>query len=519
MKNSLLAGKKILVCGANGRSGRAAARLYATLGASVLLSDLNRDTKLDELLPFGRQILDCRPRQDAALLEEYRPDLLVTAPGIALSTEIFQAADRKGLPLRGENDFAAQLMGQLWKKKPYIFAVTGTDGKSTLTALLTQLLQKAAGVKALCGANFGRPLSDIVLGGEVPVLVLECSSFQLELVEAFHPQTALLLNIAEDHTDRYRSQEEYSAAKLNITRCQTAEDSLFFPQELEPLVKSHIDRQFKERRAAAKAYKSEAFKSEAYKSKAYKSKAHRAAVATGAVAGPRLKVLKFSQESNWLFYRQEPLLPVKQLGLVGYHNVCNATFALQALADFEERFVSDRQLLVQRPLLQEVLSNFRGLEHRLEYVTSLKKVGHYAIDFYNDSKATTVQAVQAALKTFSGRPVFLLCGGRNKGGNFSHLTGHYQAIFPFGEAASVIGQMVGKKEVFAGLEEAFAATLQAACNYCRKKSRQTTEKNDKQAAAVFLLSPGCSSFDAYADYIERGKHFYQLAKSAADRAC
>ncbi len=450
-----VAGRRALVVGASGRSGAAAVRLLCASGATVILAD--RKTESEYLTPAdlsGRHVIDRRPREDVALLEEERPDLVLTAPGVPLSGPLLSAAVASGIPVHGENDFA---FAALRRVAPYVvLGITGTDGKSTTTALVVHLLS-ALGTPAVACGNFGLPLSELALQPPEAstVLVVECSSFQLEALRYFHPNAAAILNVAPDHQDRYTGHEAYLAAKLRIGELLRDGDALFVPPELLAGVRDALPGQLQRTVVVepARAEESE---------------------------GGRL----------WL-------RTVSALRLEGSHNRTNLAFAL-ALAAHAWRL---RDLSPSVPEVAAAVGSFRGLPHRMELV------GEYdGLRFVNDSKATTIQAVRSALASFGeGVGLHHLLGGRSKGADFREILGTARQArrYPFGESGGQIAGVLGVSESYSGLRNALRAAVEAA-----RKARDGTQVGGP--VQTILLSPGCTSYDEFRSFEDRGDRFREM---------
>ncbi len=503
----LLQAKTILVCGASGKSGQAAARLAASLGAQVLLSDLQSKPEIDAPLVLNQKdsksqghYVDLRPRQDRQILSQYpQLELIIIAPGLPNDLEILRVAAKQGIPIRSENDFGFVCIQEYYQERssnlknqkapPYTIAITGTDGKSTTTAMLTELIRRCTPLRCVACGNFGKPLSALALEyiehhQDDPsriddVLVVECSSFQLERIGSFHPQTALFLNFAHDHGERYAHQSDYLTAKLNITNQQDKDDLFIVSEDLKQIVQAKLNTQTRP---------------------------------------PRLRVLPpiYHSSDSLLYFDKSAVINSAQVKLQGVHNLSNFSFALSALEDLGSR----RQIQVNLDNIKEVLTSYSGLPHRLEHVKTfalrLSKPDSqntttlgYKVECYNDSKATTIQAVKAALKSFVSRHIFLLCGGRMKGSYasaFANLKAASDAsleLIPFGESGPLIAAASKAKASFPNLESAFAQACNCAEIYSKSQSKM-------QQTFVILLSPGCASFDAYRNYSERGEHFRQL---------
>lgn len=450
----MLDGKKILVLGSLGKSGRAAVELYRKLGASVSVTDTNAELSL----PEHWNVEDLRPSQDPSLLDR-NFDFLVTAPGIPLSLPIFLAARERKLDLFGENDFAWEIIRRTWKKMPAFIAITGTDGKSTTTALASHILS-GVGLRSVPCGNFGKPLSEVALSPDsFDALVVECSSFQLEAAHFFHPETAVILNLASDHLDRYPDMDAYLNAKLRIALFSDSSDLFLAPSWICEKAKLFL---------GASGKKTEEF--------------------------PRFASIDqdtVNDSSRKVFFQGREFPGADRFTLPGRHNRENLLYSLAILEEFARR----RNLSLDLSLLASSLASFKGLPHRIE---AAGQSG--GIRFYNDSKATTVQAVIAALSAFPDEDVFLLVGGRDKGADFAPL-GNLERVrlYPFGEAGPKVAHQTGEKTTYPNLKSAFDAAVKSAREIGR---------------GVVLLSPGCASYDAYRSYSERGEHFRKLAGEA-----
>jgi len=466
-----LKGKRALILGAGGSSGRAAALLARRLGARVILADDRKMGGLEELFTpeeldddSGREgFLDARGEPESSLLSSYSPDFLLTAPGVPLASEVFRLAREAGRPVYGENDFA---YGALRARgdDSFVAGVTGTDGKSTTVALLAHLINEASDCTAIPCGNYGLPLSRIALERENPpakrALIVECSSFQLEPTRFFHPEVAMILNLARDHQDRYESEEDYLRAKLRITENQSPEDLLLLDPEVA-------------RRARNLP---EGFHTPA-----------RAEIIDASSALPRA----FGLDENAL----------ERFSLPGAHNRLNLLFALFGLA----RLVERRDARVERDRLLAALASFRGLPHRLEGAGETD-----GLVFVNDSKATTVQATLRALEACLANDPIAVCvllGGRDKGADFSLLPRGERRLryFPYGEAGPLIARALGDRNVLPDMKSAFQAATEAAETY------------GGEGRALVLLSPGCASFDEFSSYADRGARFKELAREYLER--
>jgi UDP-N-acetylmuramoylalanine--D-glutamate ligase len=373
-------------------------------------------------------------------------DLLVPSPGVPMDDPLLATARAAGVRIVSEIELAYRFL-----PVPLI-AVTGTNGKSTVTTALGLVLE-AAGIPARVGGNIGNPLVGEIDGlGDARWAVAEISSFQLEWIETFRPRIAALLNITEDHLDRYATYADYIRAKVRVFERMEPGDDLVLNAD-DPLVV--------ERAAAARA--------------------RPAWFSMRRI--PRRGVYHFR---GWIYSRLgerlgQRVMPVAEMRIAGTHNQENAlaVTALALLAGAAPRHV------------REVFRSFRGLPHRTEFVRELD-----GARWYDDSKGTNVGATAATLAGLPG-PVVLILGGRDKGGSYAPLLplvrGRVRALLCIGEAGPAIAAELGgaaPAEVLPGMGAAVA------------RARALARPGD-----AVLLSPACSSFDQYTSYAERGRHF------------
>ncbi len=425
-----------------GRSGEAAARLALRQGCRVRLLEQKDSAAVKEKAQILRVLgMD-------VLLGEHRPDMLegvqrvVISPGVRADSEIFAWAQRRGIEALGEMEWSSrQFDGK-------VVAVTGTNGKTTTTALAAHLLNENGLSAAACG-NIGTPLAQVILSGQVPqVAVAEVSSFQLETIRSFHPAISLFLNFTPDHLDRYADLEEYWQAKLRVFDNQGPGDWAVFhsdlQERLEPLLRS-------------KGIRSVAFGWDPDKA----------------------DILVSGQDVVWkehgiLFQRQD-------VPLLGNHNLENACAAAAAalLCGLESGAIA------------KAMRTFRAVDHRLQPVGQIGQVR-----FINDSKATNVDSLAVALKSFSEK-VVLIAGGKHKNQDFSPLrTWIHQSVKTLVLIGEGAGRMTSQWEGAA--EIIHAQTMQEAVEKAWQKA---------QPAGVVLLSPACASFDMFNDYEHRGREF------------
>ena len=441
-------GKKTLVVGL-ARSGLAAARFLSRQGAEVTVTDLKSRQELQpqiDRLPPVKLVLGRHQEQDFL-----GSDLIVISPGVPTALPLLRRARGKRIPVLGEVELAYRFL------EGPIVGVTGSNGKTTTTSLIGWMFQQS-GRSCRVGGNIGTPLLDLVeqpISCEPPYYVVELSSFQLEVVDRFHCQIALLLNITPDHQDRYLGFEDYVEAKERIFRNQTSRDFAIVNAD-DPLTRAMWER----RNAAVMPF------------------SRRESLDPGvSVSGGRIWI-RWQGENN-------SLLPIKEVGIPGAHNLENALAATAAgyLAGLELKAVTT------------ALRSFSGVEHRLERLQSPLP----SIDFFNDSKATNPEATLQAIRSFN-QPLVLILGGLEKGADFELLREPVQEqvrqVILLGETASRLEHQLADQAPtrrVESLEEALQVAVATA-----------------QAGDVVLLSPACASFDMFANFEERGRIFKNL---------
>jgi UDP-N-acetylmuramoylalanine--D-glutamate ligase len=444
-----LKGKKILVVGL-GKSGLAAALFLRRRGAQVTVSDVRSAEALAKEIPA---LLDEGIAVEAGghgLLTFRRQDLIVVSPGVPLNTPEIVKVKSFGLPVIGEVELAARYL------KGKALAITGSNGKTTTTSLCGEILA-AGGLRVAVGGNIGLPVIALVDGSTADGWsVLELSSFQLETTEKFRPEIAVILNITPDHLDRHGTFENYVAAKERIFARQTPDDSLVLNWD-DPAS-----------RASANRAPSRVF---------WFSRT--AAVEQGAYVAAGEIVFKAAKDKA-----TELIVAIEAIPLKGAHNVENVLAAVCAA----------RLAGVSAEAIRSAVENFRAVEHRLEFVATLN-----AVDYYNDSKATNVDAAAKAISSFAGG-IHLILGGKDKNSDYTRLSAllreRVKAVYTIGAAAEKIESHIQGDVpiVRAGtLAEAVAAAGEAAA-----------------PGEVVLLAPACSSFDQFENYEQRGRAFKEL---------
>ncbi|HEV8307006.1 MAG TPA: UDP-N-acetylmuramoyl-L-alanine--D-glutamate ligase [Methylomirabilota bacterium] len=438
-----LAGRRVTVVGL-ARSGVAASRLLLACGAEVTATDAQAASALSpvaQALAAEGVSLYAGGHPPAAFRDV---ELVVVSPGVPADQPELADCRRRGVPVIGEIELAYRAM------TADVIAVTGTNGKTTTTALVGALLQ-ASGRPVLVGGNIGRPLAAEALAFPADGLVVaEVSSFQLETTDAFRPRVAALLNLTPDHLDRHRTLAAYAEAKARIFLRQTADDWAVVNAD--------------DPGAAALATR------------------------------PRGRVLWFSRrapvdagayvDGGWVTLRlgtqAAAVCPLEEIFLRGDHNLENVLAATVCAA----------WAGVPPERLRAAIKAFRGVAHRLEWIRELRGVA-----FYNDSKGTNVDATLKALASF-GEPVVLIAGGRDKGQDFTPLAaaaGRVKAAVLIGEGRVTLGPALAAVTAVHAADSMGGAVRQAFA---------LAAPGD-----VVLLSPACASFDMFRDYEHRGEVF------------
>ena len=452
-----LKNKRVLVVGL-GKSGMAAALFLRDKGARVTVSDSRSAVALAQDIPT---LLDAGIMVEAGghgLLTFRRQDLIVVSPGVPFDTpELKQvrAFGPLGTPIIGELELASRfLQGQ-------IVAITGSNGKTTTTSLVGKIFADAGRV-TLVGGNIGVPVIELIEKSSAGTInVLEVSSFQLETVDQFHPHIAVVLNITPDHLDRHGTFKNYAAMKTRITEQQTAADFLVLNGEDPPT-----------QMVAAKT-----------KAQIFWFSGRRPIKQGAFVHGE--SILFIPREGA----KAEPVMPVAEITLRGAHNVENVLAAVCAA----------RLGGVEAESIRASVASFKAVEHRLEFLANI--VG---VEFYNDSKATNVDATKKALEAFPGC-VHLILGGKDKNSDYAELgdlvRARVKTVYTIGSAAEKIErQLAGVVKIVS------AGTLAIAV----AKAAEAAVVGD-----VVLLAPACSSFDQFESYEHRGRVFKGLVKGLA----
>jgi len=438
-----LAGKTIVVVGL-GRSGAAAVRLVAGRGARVIATDSRALPDLpDEVRSLGVEIVagghEGVPFESA--------DLVVVSPGVP-PLPVLDRAAAAGVPVIGELELASRFLTQ-----PLV-AVGGTNGKSTVTTATASLFE-AAGQRVFAGGNLGTPLAEAV-SGDYDVLVVEVSSFQLERAPTFRPNVSILLNVTEDHLDRYTSFLEYAEAKGNAFVNQGPEDVAIVPSGDEIC-------------------------------RAQASRGRGRLVTFGPSGDYRL------DGNTVVEHATSERFSLEGTDFHGTHNFGNAAASIAAA----------RALGVSSPQIKDGLLRFRALGHRMALVAELD-----GVRYYDDSKATNVGAAVTALRGLVEDRAVLIAGGRDKLGSYEPLV---EALSDKGRALVVIGEAADR--ILAAIAGTVPVVRAASMTEAVEQARALAKPGD-----AVLLSPACASFDMFKSYADRGDQFALSVRKLSARS-
>lgn len=433
--------KKVLVLGL-AKSGVSAASLLHKLGAFVTVNDkkpLSENLEARGLLEQGITVI-CGDHPIDLLDEGFQ--LIVKNPGIPYNNPMIEGALQRGIPVITEVELAYQI-----SEAPFI-GITGSNGKTTTTTLLYEMLEKGKKSPLIAG-NIGTVASDVAqVAKEFNKIVIELSSFQLMGIDTFKPKIAIITNIYDAHLDYHGTRLEYVNAKSNITKNQTEEDYLIVNAEQE-----HVMELARNSRAQIIPFSAK-------------------------------RVLEYGAyvKGGWIVFNGEKVMETKDIVLPGAHNLENILSSVAAA----------KLTGVDNNAIFEILNSFKGVKHRLQFVGQIE-----ARRFYNDSKATNILATQNAIAAFN-EPVILLAGGLDRGNEFDELIPSFQkvkAIITFGETASKIERVAA----LAGIK-----TIKRVDNVEKAVPVAFELSNPGD---VVLLSPACASWDQYKTFEVRGDIF------------
>ena len=447
--------KRVLVVGL-GKSGVASALFLKTRGARVTVSDAKSEDQLGEAIPV---LLDAGVAVETGGHGErtfHGQDLIVVSPGVPVDAPPLVQARAMGETVIGEIELAAQFFPGT------TIAITGSNGKTTTTTLAGEIIA-AAGFPTIVGGNIGTPAISLVEGATADtVAVLEVSSFQLETIQTFRPKVAVVLNVTPDHLDRHRTFANYVDAKARIFENQQESDFAVLNAD-DPTCAELSGR------TRAKVFWFSRKKE----------------VNQGAYMRDGGIVFRDSKT-------QIEIMPISEIPLKGAHNLENVLAAICVGA-----------VMGCKPdAMRRAVRDFKAVEHRLEYVATIR-----GVEYYNDSKATNVDATIKALESFPAN-IHIILGGKDKGSDYGVLKDllkqRAKRVYTIGAAAEKI-----ESQIKDSAEIVHAQTLEAAV----KRIASTAEAGD-----VVLLAPACASFDQFQNYEERGRAFKQLVQALAEEA-
>jgi UDP-N-acetylmuramoylalanine--D-glutamate ligase len=450
-----LRGKRVLVVGL-ARTGVATALFCAARSARVSATDARAENEIGEAVPALRAAgvnLELGGHRENTFLEQ---DLIIPSPGVPANASLLQASRAKGITIWSEIELADRFL------KGRLIGITGSNGKTTTTSLIEHILQ-SAGFSTILAGNIGTPLISLVeQTNDKTITVAELSSFQLELIETFRPHISLFLNLTPDHLDRHGTFEAYGAAKARIFENQSEADSAVLNADdpataaLVP-TRPHVYWFSRKKRVAQGAF----------------------------VQG---KEIVFRHDGA-----EETILKLEDIPLAGAHNVENVLAAA----------VAARLAGTQPAAIAKGVRSFAGVEHRLEFVAEIG-----GVRYYNDSKATNVDAALKALDAFPGR-ILIILGGKDKGSDYTVLQ------TPLREKA-ILALLIGaaadkiEKQITGSVAIERAETMERAVE---------TAAHAARPGDVVLLAPACASFDQFQNYEHRGRVFkglvHQLERQAA----
>ncbi|PYX75264.1 MAG: UDP-N-acetylmuramoyl-L-alanine--D-glutamate ligase [Acidobacteria bacterium] len=450
-----LRGKRVLVVGL-GKSGVASALFLKLRGARVTVSDTKTEDELRAEIPI---LLDHGITVETGEHGErtfHGQDLIVVSPGVSVDALPIVQARTSGEPIIGEIELAAQFL------PGRIVAITGSNGKTTTTTLTGEILT-AGGLPTLVGGNIGTPAISLVERAKPDhIIVLEVSSFQLETIQTFRPKMAVILNITPDHLDRHRTFAAYAGAKARIFENQQADDFAVLNADdpncvaLAEGIRAHIC-WFSRKKEVQQG----------------------ASVQDGRIG--------FRDAGG-----KREIMLVSEIPLKGAHNLENVLAAICAGA----------LMGVKPEHIRRAVQQFKAVEHRLEYVATIR-----GVDYYNDSKATNVDATIKALESFPAN-IHLILGGKDKGSDYTVLNDllreRVKRVYTIGAAAEKI-----ESHIKGAAEIVPAETLDDAVRRAAAVA---------QAGDVVLLAPACASFDQFDNYEHRGRVFKEVVHTLAEQA-
>jgi len=425
------------------RSGIATAYKIKSLRGAPFLSEFKPKTEIDEANSLENDF-ECEFGGHTTKLLNYKT--IIVSPGIPLTVPIIKKLIENGNELISEIEFGYRIKN----KDSKIIAVTGSNGKSTTVSLIHHFL-KTAGYKSILAGNIGAAFTSFNIEKQgINFIVLELSSFQLDLIKSFRAHISVILNITPDHLNRYDSFNDYALSKMRIFM-NNSKKSISIINSDDKMTELHKDR------------------------------------IIGVIKKFSMNTLSDIYSKNEIIRFDSNYYDLKNSALIGQHNIQNVMAAILATADFIEN----------KDLYQESINTFKPLPHRMEYCRKLN-----GISFINDSKATNTDSVNFALKSFS-EPVHIILGGSDKGEDFSllkpTLIKQAKKIYLIGETRDTMQNIFKDEfevEIFENLTD------------CVKKAYM-----DAENGSIVLLSPACASFDMFENFEDRGNKFKKIVES------
>ena len=439
--------KKVLVIGL-ARSGKAAIRVLAKLGAIIFLSEKKQVNEEDRAFLEGLNV-EIMGQEMEVFEKDY--DLVIKNPGVPPVSPIVKKLEERKIKIITEIELAFDVA-----KPQHYIAITGTNGKTTTTTIMYELLKTAFKDKAHVGGNIGTPLCELLLDHnlmeeEGHYISLEISNHQLVDIDLFRPQIATIINLTPDHLETMGSLDAYYRSKVQVYR-NMKDDDIFIYNADDEVLKEYTDRYPINCRIQSFSL----------------------------IRNDTYSYIK----DGYIFVNNEKIIPLDIIHLVGKHNWQNIIIAVTAA----------KALGISNEDIYKTIDAFKGVEHRIEFVKEIS-----GVKFYNDSKGTNTDATIIALNAFD-KGVILLVGGYEKGLDMSEMRKHLGCV------KKIIGFGVAGRRIAGDLcdDPIIVTTLDEAVNEAVKIA---------QSGDVVLLSPTTSSFDQYSGYEERGRHFKQIVNS------
>jgi UDP-N-acetylmuramoylalanine--D-glutamate ligase len=445
---------KCLIVGLGYRTGVETANFLLEKGVSVYISDRKKESALADIIKSIKKDITLFTGDQSVDVLENNFDLIVLSPGVPKSIPLIVEAEKKGIDVISEIELASYFL------KGIVIGITGTDGKSTTTTLVGEILSQL-GFKTFVGGNIGIPVISFVNETDnESITVIELSSFQLETIKTFKPDISAILNIGIDHMDRYNDLTDYFKAKLRILENQKNDDYYIFNFD-DKMINNKLEKINMQKRS---------FSMESQESAIFFN------------AG-----LVYRSNRN----ESSEVLDTLNMKLIGLHNVENAMAAILMV----EAVLEKKRISIDYIRIAEAIYSFSGLKHRME------SIGFYdKREFINDSKATTVGAVKKAILSLTGNTIVIL-GGRAKGDDYSKMNKFFKNNI---KGLVLIGETSSDFEKFF---DSYKLELADSMYDALEKAYKMSGIGD-----TILLSPACASFDMYSSYEERGNDFKKAFK-------